>query len=94
MAGDPGAEDYARLYMLPGVLHCGGGPGPDRVDWLGAIQGWVEKDETPERLLAQKFDQNGSPVLSRPVCPYPERAVYRGEGDTTTEASFVCALPD
>ena len=47
LAGDPGAEAYARLYMLPGVLHCGGGPGPDQVDWLGAIQEWVEEDHAP-----------------------------------------------
>ena len=49
-AGDPTAGDYTRLYMLPGVLHCGGGPGPDRVDWVEAIRAWVEEGQAPERL--------------------------------------------
>ena len=93
-SADPAAEEYARLYMLPGVLHCGGGPGPDQVDWLGALQAWVEEDEAPDRLLAERFDDTGEVTLSRPVCPYPQVSQYRGEGDTSIETSFVCASPD
>ncbi len=54
IAGDPSAREYARLFMLPGVLHCGGGPGPDQVDWLTAIAAWVEEGEPPIRLVAAK----------------------------------------
>ena len=46
-AGDAAVHDYARLFMLPGVLHCGGGPGPDSVDWLTAIEDWVERETPP-----------------------------------------------
>ena len=92
-AGDPTARDYSRLYMLPGVLHCGGGPGPDRVDWVEAIRAWVEEGQAPERLVAAKIDQDGSPTLTRPLCPYPQAAVYDGTGDPNDEASFTCAAP-
>ena len=92
-AGDPAARDYARLYMLPGVLHCFGGPGPDRVDWVEAIRDWVEEGRAPERLLASKLDQDGQPTMTRPLCPYPQVAVYDGAGDPNGEASFACAVP-
>ena len=80
-AGDSAARDYARLYMLPGVLHCAGGPGPDRVDWIEAIRTWVEEDTASERLIASKLDASGSATMTRPVCPYPQEAVYDGQGD-------------
>ena len=92
-AGDAAARDYARLYMLPGVLHCAGGPGPDRVDWVEAIRAWVEDDQAPERLVASKLAADGSATMTRPVCPYPQVAVYDGTGDSNDEASFACAAP-
>ena len=92
-AGDPTAGDYTRLYMLPGVLHCGGGPGPDRVDWVEAIRSWVEEGQAPARLMAAKLGQDGSPTMTRPLCAYPQAAVYDGTGDPNTEASFSCAAP-
>ena len=79
--------------MLPGVLHCGGGPGPDSVDWIEAIRAWVEDGQAPERLTASKFDQSGGATLTRPVCPHPQVAVYDGTGDPNDEASFACANP-
>ena len=91
--GDPGARDYARLYMLPGVLHCAGGPGPDRVDWVEAIRAWVEEGRAPERLLASKPGRDGQPTMTRPLCPYPQVAVYNGAGDPNDDASFACAVP-
>jgi len=90
-AGDAAARDYARLFMLPGVLHCGGGPGPDRVDWLTAIADWVERDIPPTRLVAAKLGATDEPVMTRPVCAFPEVAVYDGIGPTDDEASFRCA---
>ena len=90
-AGDPSARDYARLYMLPGVLHCAGGPGPDRVDWVETIRAWVEDGHAPERLVASKLDADGQVTLTRPVCPYPQVAEYDGSGDVNDEQSFRCA---
>jgi hypothetical protein len=87
---DPESEAYARLFLLPGVLHCGGGSGPDRVDWMGAISDWVEKDTPPSRLLATKRGPDGTVVRSHPVCAYPQRAVYSGSGSTDEASSFVC----
>ena len=81
------ADDFTKLYLLPGVLHCGGGPGPDQVDWLNVIQAWVEEGETPGRLVANKT-QKGKVVLSRPIYPYPRTAVYDGKGDPNQESSF------
>ena len=89
-AGDPSARDYARLYMLPGVLHCAGGPGPDRVDWVEAIRAWVEDGHAPDRLVASKLDADDQVTLTRPVCPYPHVAEYDGSGDVNDEQSFRC----
>ncbi len=91
-AGDARADEYARLYMLPGVLHCGGGPGADRVDWIEAIRVWVEEDIPPGRLVARNLESD-APIRSRPVCPYPQTATYSGEGDEGIESSFVCVAP-
>ena len=87
--GDPAARDYVRLFMLPGVLHCAGGPGPDRVDWVDVIADWVENGNAPDHLVASKI-QGREVVRTRPLCPYPERAVYRGTGNTDDAASFDC----
>ncbi len=92
-ATDPSFSDYTRLYLLPGVLHCRGGPGPSEVNWLDAIRRWVEDDVRPDRLVAQKLDQNGSVSMSRPACPYPQVPTYRGDGDPSSEASFACVDP-
>ena len=81
---------FTRLYLLPGVEHCNGGSGPARVDWLTAITEWVEKGKTPERLVSSKMGPNGQAVRTRPICPYPQRAVYKGSGSTDEEQNFVC----
>ena len=91
-AGDDEADDYARLFMLPGVLHCAGGPGPDYVDWIGAIQAWVEEDEAPERLVATKME-GAEVTMRRPVCTWPAQAEYDGIGDPKREESFECIAP-
>ncbi len=92
-AEDGSASGYSRLYMLPGVLHCAGGPGPDRVDWVEAIRAWVEEDRAPERLLASKIDAGGNTTMTRPICPYPQVAEYDGTGDTNDAGSFACVAP-
>ena len=92
-ASDAAVRDYARLFMLPGVLHCGGGPGPDTFDWLTAIEDWVERETAPARLVAATRGAAGEPVMTRPVCPYPEVAVYMVTGSVDDEASFRCEAP-
>lgn len=84
---DKGVQSYLRLFMLPGVGHCNGGPGPDQVDWLQLIRDWVEKDRAPTRVVMSKTVR-GKTVMTRPVFPYPKMAVYRGKGNTNAEASF------
>lgn len=85
----PAAGEAVRLFLAPGVLHCGGGPGPDRFDALAAMERWVEKGAAPTSLLATKA---GSP-LSRPLCPYPQLPRYKGTGDPDAASSFECAAP-
>ena len=76
-----------RLFLLPGVLHCDGGIGPDHVDWVSLIQDWVEKNKAPERVVVSKI-VNGKTVMTRPVFPYPKKAVYNGSGDANLEKNF------
>jgi feruloyl esterase len=95
-ARDPKAGEYFRMFMMPGVLHCAGGPGPDSVDWAAAIDEWVEKGKAPERLVAEKRTGVGAAATvarSRPICAYPQRAVYSGTGSTDDAANFACRQP-
>ncbi|MBK5297648.1 MAG: tannase/feruloyl esterase family alpha/beta hydrolase, partial [Vicinamibacteria bacterium] len=87
---DPQTPDYARLFLMPGVLHCAGGPGPDLVEWIDAIAEWTEKGTAPERLIATKRGTGGTPTRTRPLCPHPQRAVYNGSGSTDDAANFAC----
>lgn len=87
-AHDPNAGDYCRLFMVPGCLHCGGGPGATDVDWLSVIVDWVEHGKAPDQLIASKSEQ-GKIVMSRPLYPYPQSAVYKGKGDPKSADSFV-----
>ena len=84
---DPEISGYIRLYLLPGVLHCGSGPGPDRTDWIGLIRDWVENNNAPERVIMSKV-RDGEIIMTRPVFPYPRKAVYDGKGDPNEESSF------
>ena len=83
----PDAADFTKLYLLPGVLHCAGGPGPSEVDWLTIIRDWVENGIAPDRIKSSKT-MDGKVVLSRPVFPYPRKAIYDGQGDPKLESSF------
>jgi Tannase and feruloyl esterase len=85
---DKNIQSYFRLFLLPGVLHCGGGHGPDQVDWLKLIRNWVEKDSAPERVILSKED-NGKIVMTRPVFPFPSVSVYSGKGDTNQDKNFI-----
>lgn len=86
-------QEFARLFMIPGVGHCSGGPGTDTFDPLAALERWVENGEAPERLIASKVT-SGSVTKTRPLCPYPQVAVYKGIGSVNNAASFSCRMPN
>lgn len=99
-------QDYYRLFLAPGVLHCGFGPGPNVFGNLGspgadadhdtllALERWVEKGVAPAKIIATKYtnDDPSKPVLrTRPLCPYPQVAKWDGKGDIDRAESFQCA---
>ena len=88
-AKDPKADEFVKMFLLPGVLHCAGGPGPDNADWAAAIDGWVDSGKAPQQIIATKI-ASGAVTRSRPLCPYPQHAVYSGTGSTDQAENFVC----
>lgn len=85
---------FYRLYLMPGMEHCRGGPGPDAFDALGLLRRWVEDRLAPDRVVATKFAGEGAErraAFSRPLCAFPEKARYKGGGDPNDTASFDCA---
>jgi feruloyl esterase len=107
--GERNAESFVRLYMVPGVQHCSGGPGPDTFGQFGwrpgmetddpqhdmytALEQWVEKGTAPEKLIAVKYAGEGAArreTMTRPLCAYPKVAKYKGTGETSDAANFVC----
>lgn len=84
-----GTRDFARLFMVPGMGHCGGGVGTSSFDSQRAIEDWVERGIAPDRIEAER-SENGAAVRTRPLCPYPQTARYRGTGNTDRSGSFVC----
>lgn len=82
------ADPWNRLYLVPGMGHCGGGSAAlDRFDMLPPLVNWVEKNEAPQAVIATG---NAFPGRSRPLCPYPEHAQYQGTGNSNEAASFTC----
>jgi hypothetical protein len=79
-------QGFYRLFRAPGVAHCGGGSGPQPQNLFGALVNWVENGVAPERIAAQ----TPSGAVRRPLCPYPQRAIYDGTGDPNDAASFDC----
>lgn len=85
-------QEFMRLFMVPGMGHCAGGPGPTSFDALAALVDWVENGKTPETIIAAH--KTGPKVdFTRPLCPYPLVAEYKGSGDTTDAANFTCVAP-
>jgi feruloyl esterase len=81
--------DSFRLFMVPGMGHCGGGEGTSSFDTLSVLEQWVEKGEAPDRIKASHLT-NGKVDRTRPLCPYPQVAQYNGSGSTDDAANFVC----
>ncbi|MEP6495974.1 MAG: tannase/feruloyl esterase family alpha/beta hydrolase [bacterium] len=88
-ARTPQASSFTRLFMMPGVLHCGGGSGCDEVDWAGTIRRWVETGEAPSTIVARK-ERGTQVVRTHPLCAYPMTARYNGTGRTDDAAAFTC----
>lgn len=103
--GQHETDSFVRLYMAPGVQHCGGGPGPDSYGEVGdlnptdpkhsldaALEQWMEKGTAPSTVIASKFagEDRQHPMMTRPLCPYPQAAKYKGSGDTNDAANFSC----
>ena len=85
----PQASSFTRLFLMPGVLHCGGGSGCDDVDYAGIIRRWVEQGEAPSRIIARKL-RGTQVVRTHPLCAYPMTARYNGTGSTDDAAAFTC----
>jgi feruloyl esterase len=81
-----------RLFMVPGMAHCGRGEGPNVFDMLTALEQWVEKGQAPEQIIASRVS-DGKVERTRPLCPYPQVAQYRGTGSTDEAVNFVCKAP-
>ena len=90
---DDRGSDNVRLYTLPGVNHCGGGPGADTIDLLTPITNWVEKGVPPKDLIASKLNATGAVTFTRPLCPFPHWPKYTG-GNVNSASSFKCVKPD
>jgi len=100
-------EALARLYLVPGMQHCGGGPGTDSFGQGAAgtkdaqhsvelaLEEWVEKGTAPAAIVATKYeggDPSKGAKMTRPLCPYPQVAEYKGSGDTNDASNFVCVI--
>jgi feruloyl esterase len=83
-------QEFVRLFLLPGVAHCGSGAGPDTSDVLSPLVQWVEQGIAPDQIITSKI-VNGVTTFTRPLCSYPELPRYSGAGDPTKASSFVCA---
>ena len=103
--GQKEVDSFARLYMVPGMQHCGDGPGADSFGQVGnlnfrdpshsvdaSLERWVEKGKAPGTIIASKAAGKGNrgKEMTRPLCPYPQAAKYKGSGATNDAGSFVC----
>ena len=89
-------DDWMRLFLMPGVGHCGGGIGPDQADFLGALERWREGGVAPAQITATRGAGRGganATPMSRPLCPFPQVARYKGSGSTNDAANFTCSAP-
>jgi feruloyl esterase len=86
--GAAAVNAWSRLFLVPGMGHCGGGPATlDTFDMLGAVVDWVEGQKAPQAIQATG---RAWPGRSRPLCPYPTHAHYKGTGNVDDAASFEC----
>jgi feruloyl esterase len=90
-------EDFARLYLIPNMGHCSGGPATDRFDFLTPLMDWVERRQAPDEVIASGSNFKTAPTTrSRPVCPYPQTLRYTGPagGDIALASNYTCGHHD
>lgn len=92
LGGPAKLQGNYRLFMVPGMAHCGGGDGPSSFDMVSAIEQWVEQNKPPDQIIAA-LRRNDTVVRTRPLCPFPQVAQYKGIGSTDDAANFVCKAP-
>jgi feruloyl esterase len=85
-------DSWMRLYMVPGMNHCQGGVGPDQFNKMAVVEHWRESGTAPDQIIANHVTGNNVD-MSRPLCPYPQVAAYKGVGSTNDAASFSCKAP-
>ncbi len=90
MGGLTRTATFVRLFMVPGMGHCRGGPGPDTFDPVEAVNDWVENGHAPDRIVAT-HSTNKVVDRSRPLCSYPRHSVWTGQGSTDDARNFVCS---
>jgi feruloyl esterase len=86
----PNQDNWLRLFMVPGMAHCGGGTGPNQFNALAALERWREQNEPPKSITAGRVSEHGRLDMTRPLCAYPDRAVYRGTGSINDAANYTC----
>ncbi len=93
MGGPQKTQEFLRLFMVPGMTHCQGGAGPNSFDALTALERWRENNAAPDKLIAAHSTGN---VIdnTRPLCPYPQAAIYKGSGNTTDAGNYTCGNPN
>ena len=91
MGGAAATAEWIRLFMVPGMGHCRGGDGPNTFDAMSALDDWVENAKPPERIVASHAT-NGRVDRTRPLCPYPQLAVYKGTGSIDDAGNFACRV--
>jgi feruloyl esterase len=92
VVGSEQSEESVRLFLAPGMGHCGGGEGPNLFDPVAALEQWVEHGRAPDAIIASHLTE-GKVDRTRPLCPYPQVAKYRGTGSIDDAANFACQLP-
>lgn len=85
-----GAAKFVRVFPVPGMSHCQGGPATDQFDAFAALVSWVEQDKAPTRIEAKAGPTTPWPNRTRPLCPYPQSAHYNGSGDAEDSKNFTC----
>jgi feruloyl esterase len=88
----PKQDNWFRLFMIPGMQHCSGGPGPDQFNKVAPIERWRESGIAPDQIIATHVSGNNVD-MTRPLCPYPQIAVYKGSGSTNDAGNFTCKAP-
>lgn len=100
MGGRAAAQDFFRLFVIPGMNHCTGGAGAFAIDYLSYLESWVEKGAAPDVMIGSHVADSAAHSLTsplngkahvtftRPVYPYPIRAKYKGSGDPNDAANF------